>query len=162
MSAKQDTNALNMLWHRFDSNQDINYRVKLFHLSARYWEGRWILIALKNNDRLLTARNLSISNTDQSNLNGSIQLCVIIVSTIHKLNALGKAKEIDMLVMDESGQCSPDVAGIAFSYSKSALVVGDEKQLQPIITITEQQCDQIANQLGIGVEYMPKSINGAT
>lgn len=42
---------------------------------------------------------------------------------------------IDLLIIDEAGQCSPEIAAPAFSLAKKALVVGDEMQIPPVWNI---------------------------
>ncbi len=42
---------------------------------------------------------------------------------------------IDLLILDEAGQCSPEIAAASFSLAKKAIVVGDECQLQPVHNI---------------------------
>lgn len=44
---------------------------------------------------------------------------------------------IDLLIIDEAGQVSPDVSGATFALAKKALVVGDMQQIEPIWGITE-------------------------
>ena len=44
---------------------------------------------------------------------------------------------IDLLIIDEAGQVSPDVSGATFALAKKALVVGDTQQLEPIWGITK-------------------------
>ena len=39
---------------------------------------------------------------------------------------------IDLLIVDEAGQVSPELAGAAFALARRALVVGDTEQLQPV------------------------------
>lgn len=40
---------------------------------------------------------------------------------------------IDLLIIDEAGQCSPEIAAASFSLCKRAVVVGDENQIPPVI-----------------------------
>ena len=42
---------------------------------------------------------------------------------------------IDLLILDEAGQCSPEIAAASFSLAKKAIIVGDEYQLQPVHNI---------------------------
>ena len=42
---------------------------------------------------------------------------------------------IDLLIIDEAGQVSPDIAGANFALARKALVVGDTKQLKPVRNI---------------------------
>lgn len=44
---------------------------------------------------------------------------------------------IDLLIVDEAGQVSPEVAGASFSLAKKALVIGDTKQIPPISTLSK-------------------------
>lgn len=39
---------------------------------------------------------------------------------------------IDLLIFDEAGQCSPEIAAANFSLAKKAVVVGDECQIPPV------------------------------
>lgn len=39
---------------------------------------------------------------------------------------------IDLLVVDEAGQTSPEIAAASFSLAKKAIVVGDEEQIPPV------------------------------
>ena len=40
---------------------------------------------------------------------------------------------IDLLVIDEAGQCSPEIASASFSLCKRAIIVGDESQIPPVV-----------------------------
>lgn len=42
---------------------------------------------------------------------------------------------IDLLIIDEAGQCSPEIAAPSFSLAKKAIVVGDEMQIPPVWNI---------------------------
>lgn len=44
---------------------------------------------------------------------------------------------IDLLIIDEAGQISPEIAACSFSLAKKALVVGDEQQIPPVWNIPE-------------------------
>ena len=39
---------------------------------------------------------------------------------------------IDLLVVDEAGQTSPEIAAASFSLAKKAVIVGDEEQIPPV------------------------------
>ncbi len=69
-----------------------------------------------------------------------------LVSTLHNVSTLGQISPLvegdsaikhsfslfDLLVIDEAGQASPELAGPALLMAKRAAVVGDLKQLEPI------------------------------
>lgn len=42
---------------------------------------------------------------------------------------------IDLLIFDEAGQCSPEIAAAGFSLAKKAIVVGDECQIPPVYNL---------------------------
>lgn len=42
---------------------------------------------------------------------------------------------IDLLIFDEAGQCSPEIAAADFSLAKKAIVVGDECQIPPVYNL---------------------------
>ena len=58
---------------------------------------------------------------------------------------------IDLLIIDEAGQVSPEVGGPAFALSKVALVVGDEMEIEPIWNLI-QPIDE-ANMLRSGIAH---------
>jgi DNA topoisomerase IA len=47
--------------------------------------------------------------------------------------------EVDLLIFDEAGQCSPEIGGGAFAFAKRAIVVGDVEQLEPVWSIIDAQ-----------------------
>lgn len=145
----RQSTALDQLWARFDSRQDLEHRVPLFHLAARYWEGRWIT----------DTRNPKAGFDHAQRLQRLMMLGVIVVATTHRIAKLGKYVKADLLVMDEAGQCSPEVAVSALAVCETAVFVGDTKQLQPISLMTQEKIDQIARQFGIVPSALPKSLN---
>lgn len=130
--------AEDMLWQRFDARQDIEFRFELFHLSARYWEGRWLLAQASSSTEQPSKKEI---------LSRLMMLGVVIVSTTHKLPTIGESATIDLLVFDEAGQCAPEIGAAMLSFAKSALLVGDLKQLQPIAGLTVEQSVHLAKTL---------------
>ena len=53
-----------------------------------------------------------------------------------KFNEEYLAGVIDLLIVDEAGQVSPEVAAASFSLAKSALIIGDIHQIEPIRSLT--------------------------
>lgn len=142
--------AQDMLWARLDERQDLSYRIELFHLSARYWEGRW----LKTQTDEITSKV-----TEETLMQRLMMLGVIVVATTDKLCSLGKLCACDLLIMDESGQCSPDVAVAALSFAKTAIFVGDTKQLQPIGNLPEHLVKDLAKLAGIEMDDLPPQLS---
>lgn len=56
---------------------------------------------------------------------------------------------IDLLIVDEAGQTSPEVAAAAFSLAKRAIVVGDEHQIPPVWGIKRPLDITLAMQSGV-------------
>ena len=56
---------------------------------------------------------------------------------------------IDLLIFDEAGQCSPEIAAANFSFAKKALVVGDEYQISPVYNLDLTMDITLALQSGI-------------
>lgn len=62
-------------------------------------------------------------------------------------------KSLGMLVIDEAGQAIPQSALGALYRTKSAVVVGDPLQVEPVVTIPQVLIDILADSTGIPNEY---------
>lgn len=144
--------ARDMLWARLDARQDLEHRVAMFHLAARYWEGRWIAQALLTDAEV----------TSEMRLQRAMMLGVIIVATTHQVCKLGKDATADLLVMDEAGQCLPVVALSAAACAKTAIFVGDIRQLQPINLVSADRVEQIARRCDLAPAEVPDALNPCT
>ena len=130
--------ALNIL---IEQCIDLEYRAKLFHLAARYWEGHFIIDQKSN---------LHFSRTEDNIIAGLRRVCMItpvIISTVNRLPQLLKIgsyppgapqKEfayggIDLLITDESGQATIMAALPIAGLTKRLVSVGDVLQLAPVI-----------------------------
>ncbi len=122
-------------------------RAKLFALSIRYWEGRWLLEtedAIKNNDD-----NKYGKDSVKSRLRRYAMLTPCFVSTFHSapknLSYRDKGSSkwqyltdyVDCLIIDEAGQASPEISMALFALAKRAVVVGDVKQIEPVWSILD-------------------------
>lgn len=56
---------------------------------------------------------------------------------------------IDLLIIDEAGQISPEIAAASFTLAKKAIVVGDEKQIPPVWNTTKALDIAMAKSKGI-------------
>lgn len=110
-------------------------RAKLFALSIRYWEGRWLLE---------TKLSGSTTESESSRLKRYAMLTPCFVSTFHsapqKLSYWDREIRyltgfIDCLIVDEAGQASPEISMAQFALAKKAVVVGDVKQIEPVWNI---------------------------
>lgn len=120
---------------------DLEYRTRMFHLAARYWEGQFII------DQ---ASVLHFSRTEDNVLAGLRRVCMItpvIISTVNSLPRLLKIDSyppgatqrnyayggIDLLITDESGQATIMSALPVAALTKRLISVGDVLQLAPVI-----------------------------
>jgi DNA topoisomerase IA len=118
---------------------DLTFSCDAFHWAARYWEGRFLL---SQRERLFSRHPANV----EESLRRLCMLTPCLVATLHNVSSLGKIEPLfegdraiqhalslfDLLVIDEAGQASPELAGPALLMAKRAAVVGDLKQLEPI------------------------------
>lgn len=123
-------------------------RYDLFHLAIHYWEGRWLM----ETTRLLKERNFQRDKSEVASMRRWYRFSMLtpcFVSTFFmapkffryadmepKDNVVDKTPPllnfIDLLIVDESGQVTPEIGASTFSLAKRALVVGDAVQIEPI------------------------------
>lgn len=134
-----------------DLSADTSIRQPLFKLATHYWEGRWIqemdaTIWSGRKDRLYYGKPSSESELKAIMARRSM-LTPCFVSTFHSLPKYLSFKNpiensvafnfADLLIVDESGQVTPEVGACGFALAKKALVVGDVKQIEPVWNCTE-------------------------
>lgn len=132
-----------------DKKIDTTLRYRMFRLATHYWEGDWIreckTTIHSGEQRLKDTKGVKKS---QRKWRRWAKIFPCTVSTFHKLpDAFFAYKDkttkeylydfIDLLVVDEAGQVSPEVAGASLSLAKKTLVVGDVKQIEPVWSIPE-------------------------
>jgi len=113
---------------------DIHCRYPAFIGALHYWEATWLMKgSIKIKDR-------------KSEIDYWHNLAMLLPCNVSTLSMLPKFfkhtqgkyppyrmnEEIDLLIMDESGQATPEEGAAAFALAKKALIVGDTKQIQPI------------------------------
>lgn len=117
-------------------------RVRAFQLATHYWEGRWLE---EMREQFASGYREAQSRTKQEKRwRRYAKLTPCMVSTLfkapafftywagEKVGAPPLLSFIDLLIVDEAGQVSPELAGAAFALARRALVVGDTEQLQPV------------------------------
>lgn len=124
-------------------------RARAFQLATHYWEGRW-LEEMRQAIESGGIQRLERRARDPQEVRWRryAKLTPCIVSTLFKLPSFftwwGGEKTgnvpllsyIDLLIVDEAGQVSPELAGAAFALARRALVVGDVEQLQPVWSVS--------------------------
>lgn len=138
------------------SGVDCTYRYKAFKLATHYWEGRW-LIQMK--EQFLEEYKESKAKFKQEmRWRRYAKLTPCFVSTLYMVPSFFKAWEesakplyeyIDLLIIDEAGQVSPEIAGASFALAKKALVVGDTLQIEPVWSATNST--DVANIMKAGL-----------
>lgn len=128
---------------------DCGIRFRLFLLATHYWEGRWLLEMMGLLPHIENERPKKGEKTVARRWRRRMMLTPCMVSTFATLPGKMTISRfenekfhddhlfnfIDLLIVDEAGQCSPEVAGAAFALAKKALVIGDTRQIEPIAVI---------------------------
>ena len=155
-------NALNKLEDNINPNLDLieidkkadtKIRFEMFLIATHYWEGRWLL----EMEQMIEKGHLSnidwrYKNIRENNWRRRMKItpCAVMTSYMlpshfsfsRKIHDNLKKEDylydfIDLLIVDEAGQVSPEVAGAGFSLAKKALVIGDTLQIPPISKLTK-------------------------
>lgn len=125
---------------------DTGLRHELFVLATHYWEGRWLL-EVENLDLAQPAtKERQDRETQENRWRRYAHLTPCFVTTMHTGTSFfdyyaGQPEPlldfIDLLIVDEAGQVTPEVSGAMFALAKQALVVGDTLQIEPVWSIPE-------------------------
>ena len=123
---------------------DITIRFELFWLCLHYRELEFIEL-LQNKDEEAKERS---KQAFRSKLRRIARACPLFISTFYTLprysTYYGREGDAyyqplyDLMIVDEAGQVSPEVAWPSFSLAKKLLVVGDIHQLEPIWGLSPQ------------------------
>lgn len=123
---------------------DISYRYNLFWLCVHYREAQYIeLLNLKDNNGFERKKNAY-----KKKLQRLAHITPLFISTFHSLPRFSNYYDrgngdsyfrdlYDLMIVDEAGQVSPEVAVASFALTKRILAVGDVKQIEPVSGITD-------------------------
>ena len=132
---------------------DLSLRHKAFLLATHYWEARWILETtdvLKNNTEKGIGEKVIHAKWKRRAMLTPCFVATFYTAPTHFVysqyqgeNEEGKPvfeylplyNFIDLLIIDEAGQVTPEVSIPVFSLAQKAIVVGDLKQIEPIWSI---------------------------
>ncbi|WPO89315.1 DEAD/DEAH box helicase [Chryseobacterium sp. HR92] len=140
----------------FYDELDISLRHKAFQLALHYWEGRYLLQL--ESDLFDPKFNGKGKEPMINRWKRHAMLTPCFVSTFfmapkffsfYKFLRIGGEGNkihdnpplfnfIDLLIVDEAGQVSPEVGIATFALAKQAVVVGDVKQIEPIWNVTHK------------------------
>ena len=123
---------------------DISYRYQMFWYAIHYREAEFI-------HRLGTCDDGKQRTQEDYTERLKRLACVmpVFISTFHSLPKYMTYAEngggymplydgIDLLIVDESGQVSPELAAPSFSLAKQAILVGDIQQIEPVWSISDE------------------------
>ncbi|WP_152286668.1 DEAD/DEAH box helicase [Flavicella marina] len=137
--------------HRFFYDEiDVSLRHKAFLLAIHYWEARWILATLDAIEHETEKGTGEKAIQDKWKRRAMLTPCFVatfymapthfVYSQFQGENEDGNPlfeylplyNFLDLLIIDEAGQVTPEVSIPVFSLAKKAIVVGDLKQIEPI------------------------------
>jgi hypothetical protein len=173
----------------FYDELDITLRHKAFQLALHFWEGEY-LIKLESD---LRDNNFDSTGEDtvKNRWRRQAMLTPCFVSTFYMapkffssfkffekredgkniFNMIPLFDFIDLLIVDEAGQVSPEVGIATFALAKQAVIVGDVKQIEPVWNISKKidignlkKCELIKNydDLIYEKEFDPKGFLSST
>ena len=140
----------------FYDELDITLRHKAFQIAVHYWEGRWLQqVEMDLTDPNFTGKGLA---QVENRWKRQAMLTPCFVSTFYmapkffsyfkffKKGEDGKNifdtpplyEFIDLLIVDEAGQVSPEVGAATFALAQKAVVVGDVKQIEPVWNVNNK------------------------
>lgn len=122
---------------------DTSPRHKAFLLATHYWEARWLMDIEPLLEGDLLRRNGKGAMEKRWRRYAMLTPCFVstffMLPRFFQFTFYNEGYEtspmlnfIDLLIVDEAGQVSPEVAGASFALAKKALIVGDIYQIQPI------------------------------
>lgn len=122
---------------------DLSLRYQIFWFTIHYWEADY-LKRLRNRPK-----GSERSRTEYTErLRRLACILPVFISTFHSLpryltceeegdKASPLFNEIDLLIVDEAGQVTPELAAPAFALAKKAILVGDVFQIEPVWSISD-------------------------
>lgn len=121
---------------------DKKHRYVEFWLAVHYYECRW---ASGEDELTEKQKGKNFENVLNKFYNRLSMITPCLVMTFYMLPrqflAFGEQKSfflynyIDLLIVDEAGQVSPEIAAGAFSLAKKSVVVGDVYQIEPVWSV---------------------------
>jgi len=94
---------------------------------------------------------------DDQNLKILLNCFPIIISTLMSSTKLGSGSEMfDLLIIEEASQANPALALIPMHKSKRVCFIGDQNQLQPIVSITTEHNEELLNVYNVPKQYSYK------
>lgn len=131
---------------------DTSLRWRSFWLAVHYYECEWLESELLTDDELWKTTS-TVLKKKYSQL---AMLSPCFVMTFYMLPSKMKSYNdrflknyIDLLIVDEAGQTSPEVAAASFALAKKAIVVGDVYQIPPVWGVSPSLDIALAIECGV-------------
>jgi hypothetical protein len=131
-------------WNALQSRLDREERFTLFHLAARFWEARYLMRWQAGGEMGLAA---------------CFMLAPVMVVTTARFVWMARETSPQVVVMDETGQCSPHEGVVLLRGARQAICVGDVEQLQPVKALDQRASQAIAAQAGLEPGLLPEALS---
>lgn len=153
-------NEFDDLWENFGLSKFNDFLDKIrcseFWIAAHYYESFWLEELSRINENSYTDEGQELKN--MYHRLAMVSPCMVM--TFYMLPRQFKIPLdnnnyrylydfIDLLIVDEAGQVSPEIAVPASALAKKALVVGDEKQIPPVWAIQKSLDTALAIEYGM-------------
>lgn len=140
----------------FYDELDVTLRHHAFQLAINYWEGRWLLAIESDINSQTFGRKSEQEMKNRWKRQAMITPCFVstfymaprFFSSYKFLQKDDTEKNIydnpplfdflDLLVVDEAGQVSPEVGVATFALARQAIIVGDIKQIEPVWNVSNK------------------------
>lgn len=131
---------------------DTSLRWRSFWLAVHYYECEWLESEPLTEDELWKTTSTVLKKKYRQ----LAMLSPCFVMTFYMLPAKMKSYDdrflknyIDLLIVDEAGQTSPEVAAASFALAKKAIVVGDVYQIPPVWGVSPSLDIALAKECGV-------------
>lgn len=125
---------------------DITLRYQMFWLAVHYYEARWLSgESILSKDDL--SKNTKAIQDRRFHRMAMLQPCMVMtffmLPNVFELYERDKKKfpyyqDIDLLIVDEAGQVSPEMAIPSFALAKRSIIVGDSRQIPPVWSVSKK------------------------
>ena len=120
---------------------DVTLRHKMFWLSVHFFEAQWLINFDQKKDN---SKSWYVDPQIRAMLTPCVIATFFMLPKVFRHEDEDKSfpyDKIDLLIVDEAGQVSPELALPAFSLAKKALVVGDVCQIPPVWEMQDKNMD---------------------
>ncbi|MFT3801639.1 MAG: AAA domain-containing protein [Burkholderiaceae bacterium] len=174
-------------WHLFDVSRDDFHRAAPYHDEAELFDARRDLFAAALNlhkafivhawrrlkPTLFGAIGLLNGRINVNQIHGgpmplwdALFLVVPLVSTTFAsfprlFRGVGK-EQLAWVLIDEAGQAPPQYCAGALWRARRAVVVGDPRQLEPVVGVPDELTDPLRERCGAAVRHMPPAASAQT